>query len=146
MSAILGVARAGRLFRFKREHWPGPEEREYRILQGFAAAALVVNGTVMAAAAEERFNRHKQSGDFPVQTIDHCLRADSLSTAGVDEIAHCFDCAPFGEIFSLDATSALLYEQVFSKQALLAHVSRQYPQFPAEAAPTREFRIEVAMI
>ena len=133
MSAILGVSGLAESVRFKREHWPSLDEREYRILQGFdAAAALVVNGAVVAAAAEERFNRHKQSGDFPVQAINYCLREASLSIADVDEIAHCFDYAPFGEIFSLDATSALLYEQVFSKQALLAQVSRQYPQFPAE--------------
>jgi len=48
----------------------GLEEREYRIVQGFdAAAALVVDGVHIAAATEERFNRHKQSGDFPVQAI-----------------------------------------------------------------------------
>jgi carbamoyltransferase len=133
MSAILGVSGLADSVRFKREHWPGLEEREYTILQGFdAAAALVVNGAVVAAAAEERFNRQKQSGDFPVQAIDYCLREAGLSIVDVDEIAHCFDYASFGEIFSLDATSALLYEQGFSKQALLAQVSRQYPQFPAE--------------
>ncbi len=75
MSAILGISGLGESLRFKREHWPGLDEREYRILQGFdAAAALVVDGVVVAAAAEERFNRRKQSGDFPIQAIDYCLR------------------------------------------------------------------------
>ena len=70
MSAILGVSGLAESVRFKRAHWPGLEEREYRISQGFdAAAALVVDGVVVAAAAEERFNRRKQSGDFPVQAI-----------------------------------------------------------------------------
>ena len=133
MSAILGVSGLAESVRFKREHWPGLDEREYRILQGFdAAAALVVDGAVVAAAAEERFNRHKQTGDFPVQAIAYCLEQAGLSLADVDEIAHCFDYAPFGEIFSLDATSAMLYEEVFSRQALLAQITRHCPQFPDE--------------
>jgi carbamoyltransferase len=133
MSAILGVSGLAESVRFKREHWPHLDEREYRIAQGFdSAAALVVDGVVLAAAAEERFNRHKQTGDFPVQAIDYCLTQAGLSLADVDELAHCFDYAPFGEIFSLDATSATLYEQVFSKQALLAQINRHYPQFPAD--------------
>src|SRR5277367_4922066 len=66
MSAILGLSGLAESVRFKRAHWPGLDEREYRILQGFdAAAALVVDGQVVAAAAEERFNRNKQMGDFP---------------------------------------------------------------------------------
>ena len=133
MSAILGVSGLAESVRFKREHWPGLDEREYRILQGFdAAAALVVDGAVVAAAAEERFNRHKQTGDFPVQAIAYCLEQAGLSLADVDEIAHCFDYAPFGEIFSLDVTSAMLYEEVFSRHALLAQITRHCPQFPDE--------------
>jgi carbamoyltransferase len=130
MNAILGVSGLSEAVRFKREHWPDLEEREYRIAQGFdAAAALVVDGIVVAAAAEERFNRRKQSGDFPVQAIGYCLQQAGLSIADVDEIAHCFDYAPFGEIFSLDATSSKLYHEVFSKQALVTQVSRNFPDF-----------------
>jgi carbamoyltransferase len=133
MSAILGVSGLADSVRFKRAHWPALDEREYRIVQGFdAAAALVVDGAVVAAAAEERFNRHKQTGDFPVHAIAYCLEQAGLSLAEVDEIAHCFDYAPFGEIFSLDQTSAALYEEVFSKQSLLAQINRNYPEYPAE--------------
>jgi len=97
MSAILGVSGLAESVRFKRAHFPGLDEREYRILQGFdAAAALVVDGEVVAAAAEERFNRNKQTGDFPVQAIGYCLKQAGLSLSDVDEIAHCFDYAPFG--------------------------------------------------
>jgi carbamoyltransferase len=130
MSVFLGVSGLSEAVRFKREHWPNLEEREYRIAQGFdAAAALVVDGVVVAAAAEERFNRRKQCGDFPVQAIGYCLQQAGLSIADVDEIAHCFDYAPFGEIFSLDATSSKLYDEVFSKQALVTQVSRHFPDF-----------------
>ncbi|MGA9724522.1 MAG: carbamoyltransferase C-terminal domain-containing protein [Candidatus Binatus sp.] len=133
MSAILGVSGLADSVRFKRTHWPGLEEREYRIAQGFdAAAALVLDGVVVAAAAEERFNRQKQTGDFPVHAIEYCIQQTGASIGEVGEIAHCFDYGPFGEIFSLDATSAMLYEEVFSKHALLVQISQHFPGFPAE--------------
>jgi carbamoyltransferase len=132
MSAILGVSGLAESVHFKREHWPSLDEREYRISQGFdAAAALVVDGVVVAAAPEERFNRKKQTGDFPVQAISYCLREAGITIDDIDEIAHCFDYAPFGEIFGLDATSTKLYEQVFSKRALLEQIGRHYPGFDA---------------
>lgn len=133
MSVILGLSGLEESVRFKRTHWPGLDEREYRIAQGFdAAAALVVDGIAVAAAAEERFNRQKQTGDFPAGAIASCLTQAGLSLGDVDEIAHCFDYAPFGEIFSLDAISAQLYEEVFSKQVLLGQVKQHCPQFPIE--------------
>jgi carbamoyltransferase len=133
MTAILGLSGLANSVRFKRAHWPALEEREYRISQGFdAAAALVVDGVVVAAAAEERFNRRKQCGDFPAQAIAYCLDEAGLQISDLYEIAHCFDYAPFGEIFSLDATSAMLYEEVFSRQALLAQVNEHCPEFPSE--------------
>jgi len=66
-----GIERAGRLCSLQAGTLAGPGGAGVQDLQGFeAAAALVVNGVVVAAAAEERFNRHKQSGDFPVRAID----------------------------------------------------------------------------
>jgi carbamoyltransferase len=39
-----------------------------------SAAALVVDGEVVAAAQEERFTRKKHDEGFPQQAIDYCLR------------------------------------------------------------------------
>jgi carbamoyltransferase len=46
---------------------------------GDAAAALIKDGTLIAAAEEERFNRIKHCASFPTQSIQYCLR-----TAGID--------------------------------------------------------------
>ena len=71
---ILGISGLEGAVDFKRAHWPGLEEREYRISQGHdAAAALVVDGVPVAAAAEERFDRRKHSARFPVGAIRYCL-------------------------------------------------------------------------
>lgn len=56
-----------------------------------AAAALVIDGHVVAAAEEERFSREKHSGKFPRQAIDYCLRVAGLhSVADLDLVTYYF--------------------------------------------------------
>ena len=52
---------------------------------GDAAAALVVDGELVAAAEEERFNRVKHSAGFPAQAAAWCLAQAGFST--VDHVA-----------------------------------------------------------
>src|SRR5271154_3172570 len=117
MSVILGLSGLANSLPFKRAHWAGLDEREYRISQGHdAAAALVVDGRIVAAAAEERFNRRKHSGEFPLGAAEYCLREAGLRLNDLDEIGHSFNYGPYEEIFSLDPTSIELFDQVFSKR------------------------------
>lgn len=89
---ILGISGLANATNFKRVHWPGLDEREYRISQGHdAAAALVVDGVLVAAAAEERFNLKKHTGDFPVSATRYCLSEAGISLADVEEIVHALD-------------------------------------------------------
>jgi carbamoyltransferase len=130
---ILGISGLEQAMAFKKAHWPGLEEREYRISQGHdAAAALVVDGVPLAAAAEERFNRRKHSGAFPVGAIRYCLEQAGLALDDVDLIAHSFDYAQYRKAFSIEPTTANLYREVCSREALLAVVHRDLPGFPAE--------------
>ena len=77
---------------FKREAFPHlHDERCYRIAQGFdSAAALLIDGEVVAAAAEERFTRELATGAFPVQAIRYCLDEAGLTLDDVDHFAHNF--------------------------------------------------------
>ncbi len=52
-----------------------------------AAAALVQDGRVVAAAEEERFNRIKHSAGFPIEAIRYCLRQGGIDLRDVDTIA-----------------------------------------------------------
>src|SRR5688572_6150778 len=52
-----------------------------------SAAALVVDGRVIAAAQEERFSRIKYDARFPVSAIRFCLGAGSLKPADIDCVA-----------------------------------------------------------
>ena len=130
---ILGFSGFENSMPFKRAHWPSLDEREYRISQGHdSAAALVVDGQVVAAVAEERFNREKHSARFPVRAIEYCLSEAGLALADVDELAHGFDYEPYRPLFSLDPVAAELYREVYSREALLRLIERDLKGFPAD--------------
>ena len=52
-----------------------------------SAAALVVDGKIIAAAQEERFTRKKHDSSYPVHAIDYCLSEAGLSLEKIDYIA-----------------------------------------------------------
>jgi len=52
-----------------------------------SAAALIVDGKIIAAAQEERFTRKKHDPSYPTNAIDYCLSEVSLSLDQVDYIA-----------------------------------------------------------
>ena len=102
MAKVLGISGFENSIPFKKAHWPGLDEREYRISQGHdSAAVLIVDGEVIAGAEEERFSRKKHTGDFPSTRFaiaSTCRHRDR----GIDEIAHAFDYTPYRAVFSLD--------------------------------------------
>jgi carbamoyltransferase len=52
-----------------------------------SAAALIIDGELIAAAQEERFTRKKHDPSYPVNAIHYCLSEAGLSLAEVDYIA-----------------------------------------------------------
>jgi carbamoyltransferase len=52
-----------------------------------SAAALVIDGKIVAAAQEERFTRKKHDPSYPTNSIDYCLKEAKLSLEQVDYIA-----------------------------------------------------------
>jgi carbamoyltransferase len=51
-----------------------------------SAAALVVDGRIVAAAQEERFTRKKHDAGFPANALRYCLAEAGLSLADVDHV------------------------------------------------------------
>ncbi|MCX8100069.1 MAG: carbamoyltransferase [Geminicoccaceae bacterium] len=51
-----------------------------------SAAAIVVDGDIVAAAQEERFTRKKHDPAFPEHAIRYCLRAAGCDLSGVDHV------------------------------------------------------------
>ncbi len=52
-----------------------------------AAAALVVDGQIVAAAQEERFTRNKHDPEFPVNAVRYCLDEAGLKYSDLDHVA-----------------------------------------------------------
>jgi len=132
-TVILGISGLENSVPFKQKHWPGLLPAEYRISQGHdAAAAILVNGELVAAAEQERFSLEKHTGAFPTSAIQFCLKQAGVSLEQVTEIVHGFDYLPYKKIYDLDPASAELYRQVFAKEVLLDQVRRNLPSFPVE--------------
>jgi len=128
---IIGISGLENAVPFKKAHWPGLDPREYRISQGHdSAAALIIDGKIVAAAAEERFNRQKHSARFPIGAINWCLAQAGLRIQDICEIAHGFDYEPYRRMWSIDPETARFHGEVCSREALLEQVSRYLPFFP----------------
>jgi carbamoyltransferase len=51
-----------------------------------AAACLLRDGSVVAAASEERFSRKKQDSKFPIEAIQYCLEEAGISSSDLDAV------------------------------------------------------------
>jgi carbamoyltransferase len=52
-----------------------------------SAACLIKDGQLVAAVQEERFNRIKNSSDFPINAINYCIQAGGISFDQIDYVA-----------------------------------------------------------
>jgi carbamoyltransferase len=51
-----------------------------------SAAALVMDGRIVAAAQEERFTREKHDPSFPARAVEYCLREGGLTADAIDYV------------------------------------------------------------
>ena len=51
-----------------------------------AAACLIVDGNIVAAAQEERFTRIKHDSQFPINAITFCLESAKISPEEIDYV------------------------------------------------------------
>ena len=52
-----------------------------------SAAALVVDGKIIAAAQEERFTRKKHDEAFPAKAVEYCLKDAGIKAADLNYVA-----------------------------------------------------------
>src|SRR5687767_360403 len=79
-----------------------------------SAAALLIDGKIVAAAQEERFTRQKHDYNFPSEAIAYCLREAGLSPGKLDYVG--FYDKPF-----------LKFERLL--ETYLAFAPRGFPSF-----------------
>lgn len=108
-----------------------------------SAAALVVDGEIIAAAQEERFTRKKHDSEFPINAIDYCLAEANLSLGDIDSVV--FYDKPFLKFERLLETYLAftprgfnsfrmamplwLREKLFQKDLLHKHLKHWLPEF-----------------
>ena len=125
---ILGISGFENSVRHKRTRFPNLEERSYRIAQGFdSAAALVRNGRVEFAVAEERLTREKATGAFPVNSIRACLQHARLDPRALDFVAHSFDYEPCRILFDDDPALRDLYADVYDPSLQVRRLEQHFP-------------------
>ena len=81
---VLGLS--GNLSREDVDLTPDIDERFFHD----SAACLIKDGTLLAAAEEERFNRIKKTTKFPINAIRACLESTNVKLPEVDAIGHYF--------------------------------------------------------
>ena len=51
------------------------------------SAALIINGKLICAFEEERFNKEKHTKAFPINAINECLKISKIKINAIDYIA-----------------------------------------------------------
>src|SRR5256714_595539 len=125
---VIGLSGLSNGLSFKKQKLRGLSQREYYVGQGFdAAAALVGQEGIIAAAEEERFTHEKATGAFPVNAIRYCLQAGQLAPDQVDWVAHGFSYEPHRAIFEGEPFTRDQYNEVFSPEAQRKLLDQYFP-------------------
>jgi carbamoyltransferase len=53
-----------------------------------SSACIISDGKLVAAVQEERFNRVKNSSDFPIKSINYCVQQSGISFSDIDAVAY----------------------------------------------------------
>ena len=53
------------------------------------SAALMINGELVSACAQERYSLDKHSRQFPIDAINDCLSIGGIPISNIDQIAYC---------------------------------------------------------
>jgi carbamoyltransferase len=99
----------------------------FRVLGHDAAAAVIVDGRLVAAVEEERLNREKKTSDHPVRALRWVLDEAGIDFGDVDCFAFPWDFSP--EVWDADlariAAAPLPTAEKFDRYARLAELHRE---------------------
>lgn len=105
-----------------------------------SAAAILVDGKLIAAAQEERFSRIKHDSGIPQKSIDYCLREAGLQASQIDYVAYYekpiakferlletyLAFAPHGYKFFRESVPSWTQRKLFLQRAIRSALSRDY--------------------
>ena len=102
---------------------------------GDAAAAIVRDGKLIAAAEEERFNRFKHAAGFPEQAIRYCLNAAGIGPEDLDHVG-----------ISRDPSAHLHKKILFASTRVASLARHQIKDRLGNAAKVRDLKDELARV
>lgn len=106
-----------------------------------SAAALTIDGRIIAAVQEERFSRVKHDPDFPAQAVRYCLETAELSIDDLDVVVFYdkpfvkferlietyYDYAPQGIISFLKSMPVWMREKLFLRNVIRKELKKIMP-------------------
>lgn len=114
---VLGYSGFNDYTSYKKSQIDGLTLHESLVSQGMdAAAAIIRNGTVVAAVAEERFTGQKHTSAFPKNAIEYCLQEAGVDWDDITAVAHNFDYSALRPLMERNPYTKGLYEQVLSDE------------------------------
>ncbi len=122
-----------------------------------SAAALIIDGNIIAAAQEERFTRIKHDKNFPLAAIAYCLQAAGLSIEDIDIVIFYelpekkfqrllktyLSFAPQGYTSFMKAMPLWLTEKLYQKQFIIKQLA-SFGKFRAERLQFTEHHLSHA--
>lgn len=92
------------------QQWPDADPNEYQGMD--AAAVLIRDGEIIAAAEEERFVGVKHTHQFPINAINFCLQQAQITVEHVEAITHGFNYMPVKDFLLNEKYMRGFYQQV----------------------------------
>jgi carbamoyltransferase len=123
----LGIAGLANVTAFLERHFPDQMANDSRVVQGMdAAAVLVQDGNIIAAASEERFDRAKKSGAFPFQAIRYCLDEAGVTLAEVGDVCGNFNFGRYRPIYAAEDLSRAYWQECLAPAAIFHLLKTQF--------------------
>ena len=97
-----------------------------------SSAALMINGKLVAASPEERFNRKKMSTDFPINSINWCLKEHSLKLEEIDLIV-----IPWNPSINLNSVSGRWVNEMRWRGEMITNIAGNLLRLNNGAPPDR---------
>jgi carbamoyltransferase len=85
-----------------------------------SSAALIIDGKIIAAAPEERFNRIKMSTEFPIQAINWCLSYSKIKWEELDYIV-----IPWNPVINTQYSSSRWVSSMTWRGEMFSHIPVQ---------------------
>jgi carbamoyltransferase len=123
----LGIAGLANVSGFLERHFPEQMAQDSRVVQGMdAAAALLLDGDVLAAASEERFDRVKKSGAFPFRAVQYCLDAAGATLDEVQDVCCNFNFGRYRPIYASDQLARTYWQECLSPDAVFGMLKSRF--------------------